>query len=273
MAQMTEQNPAATGTELEIPAGLHPVFAALVVDACNLEGQFDPESTPDLAIYLNSLGSKMRTERGYWSTKGEELAARFPGFTLAAEFASAVAESYTDLARRADDVFQQYRDSEHATFARFLEPRVNEMWADTQRFAEVQIDPVRLTDGSFMHGSHNLWLYSFAMSFNAWMPNEGEESDYVIELMKWLHSLNPFFTARARYAMNFSRLLVHGFPAEGDLGAITIEIARGFANLADTGRQLAVAYETRNPFDINRRMNPKVNEHRRDVGNTAMTNS
>jgi hypothetical protein len=275
MSMLTAQPGRRLNDRLEVPAGLHPVFGALCADARVLEGMFNPASFPDLTVYLNSLSTKIRSERDKWALVGDNLLSRFPGFNLAQEFAGEVHDAYSDLATRADNVFAGYKDKMDQTFARWLDPRVNEQYADVSRWPGVSgIDPITLIDGSKMHGSHTIWLTSIDVNLVGWFPDKGENNDYVIELLHWLQSLHPFFVARAMYAQNFvEEGLVQGFPIEDGVADITLQLARGFADLADRAHALAAGYEARNPYDMQRRYEPKVNEHKRDVGNDQMTHA
>lgn len=259
---------------MTVPGGMHPVFAALAADAMNLEGAFDPRSFPDLTIFLNSLPEKLLQERGYWQLVGDTLAATFPGFNLAQEFAVQVGVAYTEAATMASNIFERYAVLHRADFARFLQPRVNEQYADVQRWSEQVVEMPQLKDGSYMHGSHNLWLLSVSSNLAGYHPAEQtNNTDYVVDLQWFLGSLSPFFSARAGYALNFVSTIANSFPIAPGVAEVTQLQARSFCDLADIGAALAEGYQNRNPHDTARRQAPRPNEARRDAGNREMTNS
>jgi hypothetical protein len=279
VARLTTPSPTVAATAgssdlLAIPAGLHPRLSALCEDASMLLGRFDPQSMYDLASFLNSMHDALLEEQKKWKAVGDNLIATFPGFVLAAQFADRMEIGYSHIAQRSQEIFQGFRTLHAADFARFDDPRVNEVYADVARWAGSTTANIRpLSTGGAMHGSHTLWLTSCDYNLATYNPADAIEEDRLQDLRWWLHSLSPFMAARARYAIAFTHNLVQGFPIESGVDQVVKQLARGFADLSDFGRELAHGYEARSPHDIKRRDNGGVNEHKRDVGNTATTNS
>lgn len=259
------------GNLLEIPGGLHPRHVALLGDALTFHALFNPKSFPDLAIYFRGTGEALRQERTYWKAIADQLTSEFPGFILIQSFAARVMLGYTELAQSADNAFRDFRVLHAADFGRFDNPRVNEQYADVRRWGGAS-GPMQLADGSLMHGSHSLFLYSVAHNLTGYQPGEADE-DKVQDLRWWLSTLSAMMETRARFGIHFTNNLMGSFPAEHKVKDVYDQMSLAFCGLADYASELSTSYENRNIHDTTRRDAPKPNESLRDVGNVQMTNS
>ncbi len=265
----------AAGTDLlTIPSGLHPRHTAVLEEARQLIGLWSPKSFPDLAIFLRSQGWASRAEREYWSAGADRLSGDFPGFVMIASFAHRLYEGYGVLATRADTTWKGFKELHRADMARYDNPRVNETFADVKRYGHANVAPMQLSSGEAVHGIHTLLLHTIASNLDGYDPGElANDDDKVQDLRWWLRGLGPLFETRARFGLAFSNRLLIDFPAETEVKNVYDQFTLGYAALADYGGEMATAYENRNPHDVARRDEPKPQEEKRDVGNTAMTHT
>lgn len=275
MARATTRPPGtqpASSDLMQIPGGLHPAHVALLEDARYLHGEFSPRSFPDITIYLASTADAIKQEQLYWKTLGDYLVSAFPGFNLVQAFSNRMEVGYSQLSGRAMRIFTEYRALHSADFARFLEPRVNEIYADVRRWGGTPAAAPNLSVGGNMHARHNLFLQSVSSNVARYRPEDTSEEDRWSELRWWLQGLQGAFITRARFSLY---MVDHGlegrFPIEDGVSEIIRDMARGYCDLGDYAAELWSGFESRNPHDRNRRDNPKPNEELRDVGNVAMS--